>query len=54
VLHVAELLAAAPDPTPQAVDELPTEVLAALDVDPDWMRHRLPQVQRYVEASRLH
>lgn len=54
VLHVAELLAAAPTPSLEAVDELPTDVLAALDVDADWMRNRLPQAQRYVEASRLH
>ena len=54
VLHVAELLAAAPEPTPQAVDELPADVLRALEVDADWMRARLPQAQRYVEASRLH
>jgi HD-like signal output (HDOD) protein len=52
VLHVAELLAAAP--TPAAVDELPADVLAALNVDPIWVRERLPQAQRYVDASRLH
>jgi HD-like signal output (HDOD) protein len=54
VLHVAELLAAAPTPSLATVDELPAEVLAALEVDTDWMRQRLPQAQRYVEASRLH
>ena len=54
VLHVAELLAAAPTPSLEAVDELPADVLTALDVDADWMRNRLPQAQRYVEASRLH
>ena len=54
VLHVAEMLAAAPNPCDAAVDELPTDVLAALEVDAEWMRHRLPQAQRYVEASRLH
>ncbi len=54
VLHVAELLAAAPNPSLEAIDELPADVLEALDVDADWMRHRLPQAQRYVEASRLH
>lgn len=54
VLHVAELLAAAPEPTAQAVDGLPADVLAALDVDAGWMVERLPQAQRYVDASRLH
>lgn len=54
VLHVAELLAAVPTPSFETVDQLPPDVLAALDVDADWMRQRLPQAQRYVEASRLH
>jgi HD-like signal output (HDOD) protein len=54
VLHVAELLAAAPTPSFAAVDDLPTDVLAALDVDADWMRRHLPQAQRYMDASRLH
>ena len=54
VLHVAELLAAVPTPSFETVDELPSDVLAALEVDPDWMRERLPQAQHYVEASRLH
>lgn len=54
VLHVAELLAAAPKANAQAVDELPADVLAALDVDAAWMVERLPQAQRYVDASRLH
>ncbi|MFP8777727.1 HDOD domain-containing protein [Hydrogenophaga sp. RWCD_12] len=54
VLHVAELLAAVPSPSLEAIDELPADVLEALEVDADWMRNRLPQAQRYVEASRLH
>ena len=54
VLHVAELLATAPEPSPQAIDELPADVLAALEVDAAWMHNRLPQAQRYVQASRLH
>lgn len=54
VLHVAELLASAPEPNASAVDDLPADVLAALDVDAGWMVARLPQAQRYVEASRLH
>lgn len=54
VLHVAELMAAAPEPGPQAVDGLPPEVLAALEVDAAWMHSRLPQAQRFVQASRLH
>lgn len=54
VLHVAELLAAAPEVNADAVNELPPAVLAALDVDAHWVTQRLPQAQRYVEASRLH
>lgn len=54
VLHVAELLAAAPETNEEAVSELPADVLDALDVDAAWMLQRLPQAQRYVEASRLH
>jgi hypothetical protein len=52
VLHVAELLAAAP--TASAVDDLPADVLTALNLDPIWTSERLPQAQRYVDASRLH
>lgn len=54
VLHVSELLAAAPETNEAAVSELPTDVLDALDVDAAWMVQRLPQAQRYVDASRLH
>lgn len=54
VLHVAELLAAAPEANAGAVDDLPADVLAALEVDAGWMVERLPQAQRYLEASRLH
>jgi HD-like signal output (HDOD) protein len=54
VLHVAELLATAPEPSPQTIDELPADVLAALEVDAAWMHSRLPQAQRFVQASRLH
>lgn len=54
VLHVAELLAAAPEANADAVDDLPADVLAALEVDAGWMVQRLPHSQRYVEASRLH
>lgn len=54
VLHVAELLAAAPEANADAVSELPADVLAALNVDAGWMVARLPQAQRYVDASRLH
>jgi HD-like signal output (HDOD) protein len=54
VLHVAELMAATPDPSPQSVDDLPANVLAALEVDAAWMHSRLPQAQRFVQASRLH
>jgi HD-like signal output (HDOD) protein len=54
VLHLAELLAAAPEANEAAVSELPADVLDALDLDAAWMVQRLPQAQRYVEASRLH
>lgn len=54
VLHVAELLASAPEANEEAVSELPADVLDALDVDAAWMVQRLPQAQRYVDASRLH
>ena len=54
VLHVAELLAAAPEANAGAVDDLPADVLAALEVDAGWMVERLPQAQRYLDASRLH
>lgn len=54
VLHLAELLAAAPETDASAVENLPTDVMAALEVDAGWMVARLPQAQRYLEASRLH
>ncbi len=54
VLHVAELLAQADAAQPDTVDRLPTDVLAALHVDADWLRERLPQAQTFVESSTLH
>lgn len=54
VLHLAELLAAAPAANEEAVSDLPADVLDALDVDAAWMLQHLPQAQRYVDASRLH
>lgn len=54
VLHLAELLAAADELGTSAVDNLPAEVLQALELDADWMHTRLPQAQVYVNASMLH
>ena len=54
VLHVAELLTESGASAPDPVDGLPADVLAALHVDADWMRSRLPQAQAFVDASTLH
>jgi HD-like signal output (HDOD) protein len=54
VLHVAELLAQAETGDEQAVDALPVDVLAALRVDADWMRHQLPQAQAFVASTTFH
>ena len=54
VLHVAELLAQAEAGDEQAVDALPVDVLAALHVDADWMRHQWPQAQAFVASTTFH
>jgi HD-like signal output (HDOD) protein len=54
MLHVAELLAASGLDNARAVDELPSEVLAALDLNTDWFHERLPEVKKMMGSQRLH
>lgn len=51
VLHLAGLLAEMPDSGPQSVAHLPTEVLAVLQLDTDWMRSTFPDKSTFVNVS---
>jgi HD-like signal output (HDOD) protein len=51
VLHVAELLADMEPGGEDAVAALPEEVLAALQLEPDWLRSHLPQAHSMIEDT---
>jgi HD-like signal output (HDOD) protein len=51
VLHLAGLLADTPNAGPERVADLPTDVLAALQLDADWMREHFPATADFVDAS---
>ena len=54
LLHLAELMAASELSDASSIDELPADVLSALNMDTAWLHQRLPQVQQIVGTSRLH
>lgn len=51
VVHLAGLLAELPDAGPQAVARLPSDVLAVLNLDPDWLRATFPDRENFVNVS---
>lgn len=51
VLHLAELLTAMGPGSAVAVEDLPADLLAALHLDPVWLREQLPQAQAQVQAA---
>jgi HD-like signal output (HDOD) protein len=51
VVHLAGLLAEAPDPGPTSIKDLPMEVLSVLKLDPAWMRNTFPDREKFVNVS---
>jgi HD-like signal output (HDOD) protein len=53
VLHLASRLADMAFSDPDIVDALPQDVIAALDLNLDWMRRKLPERERFFDMSAL-
>jgi len=53
VVHLAALLADNPNPSPDAVSDLPLAVITALDIDRHWMVGRFPRAETFVDVTSL-
>jgi len=53
VLHLAGWLADMPFIDPATMDALPGDVIAALELNLDWMRSRMPQPDSFFDLSAL-
>lgn len=51
IVHLAGLLADTPNAGPEHVKDLPSDVLAALSLDADWMRTHFPSNADFIDAS---
>jgi HD-like signal output (HDOD) protein len=51
IVHLAGLLADTPNAGPEHVEELPSDVVAALSLDADWMREHFPSNADFIDAS---
>ncbi len=51
IVHLAGLLADSPDASPDVLDTLPQDVVAALLLDEQWMRTRFPATDSFVNVS---
>ncbi|WP_296464231.1 HDOD domain-containing protein [Rhodoferax sp.] len=51
VVHLAGLLAETEDAGPDSVDSLPTEVIAALTLDTDWLRAKFPDTSTFLDVT---
>jgi HD-like signal output (HDOD) protein len=51
LVHLAGLLADTPNAGPEHVEGLPTDVMAALSLDADWMREHFPSNADFIDAS---
>ena len=51
VVHLAGLLAEIPDAGPNSIDQLPADVMAALNLEPQWMRNTFPDREKFVNVS---
>ena len=51
IVHLAGLLADTPNAGPEQVADLPSDVLAALTLDADWMRNHFPSNADFVDAT---
>jgi HD-like signal output (HDOD) protein len=51
IVHIAGLLADTPNAGPEHVEDLPTDVMAALSLDSQWMREHFPSNADFIDAS---
>ena len=51
IIHIAGLLADTPNAGPENVQDLPSDVMAALSLDGDWMRDHFPSNADFIDAS---
>jgi HD-like signal output (HDOD) protein len=51
IVHLAGLLADTPNAGPDQVTELPSDVLLALELQPDWMCAHFPDNADFIDAS---
>jgi len=51
IVHLAGLLADTPNAGPEHVQALPSDVLAILQLDPEWMREHFPSNADFIDAS---
>lgn len=51
LVHLAGLLADSPDAGPEHVQGLPSDVMAKLELDADWMREHFPSNADFIDAS---
>lgn len=51
VIHLAGLLSDIPQAGPEHVEQLPSDVLARLELDRDWMQKRFPDNADFIDAS---
>jgi hypothetical protein len=50
-VHIASLLADTPNAGPEQVSDLPSDVLAALDLQTHWMQEHFPSNADFIDAS---
>ncbi|NVO07888.1 MAG: HDOD domain-containing protein [Rhodoferax sp.] len=53
VVHLAGLLAEAPDAGAHSIADLPPDVIAVLRLDTQWMRNTFPDREKFVNVSRI-
>jgi HD-like signal output (HDOD) protein len=51
IVHLAGLLAEIPHADARSIADLPTDVIAALQLDPQWMRNTFPDREKFVNVS---
>ncbi len=51
IVHLAGRLAELPNAGPQSVASLPMDVLAVLQLEPEWLRNTFPDRQKFVNVS---
>jgi HD-like signal output (HDOD) protein len=51
ILHLAGLLAETPDAGPDAIDTLPVDVIAILELDAGWLKAHFPRSAQFIDVA---